>query len=357
MMIQDLVSSNKRLEFNSQFEQELIRTAMEQSFQTPLTWTKSSVKALPSKVDYTPFIPFVRHQGGYGCGMYSQCACWDIQNEMNCAYSPNLSVNRLIWAWNREIHKETIPGIGVEYTTLDEYLLNFGVPTEGTELTNSNAVQWPTAIGNSEAPNYRMASLTTPVKVDLNEFKTQLTYGPLRIGIWGNHFVALIGYDDAKGRFKFINSWGDQWGEQGYGYVEYSKLNQEVQSGNYYNFKMPLSIPSAIIRFNHTYRQSVYLWLGVEGRTTPIRIWPNGQNEDQSKNLTLKVALPLGFIWSPQSGNRVYLDVYDSGGPFESGGDLLQFTAAFCGQTVTCTQLAKGPVHFNPYQVTRFYIP
>lgn len=37
----------------------------------------------------------------------------------------------------------------------------------------------------------------------------------------GGHDVLVCGYDDAKGQFKFKNSWGKNWGDKGYGYISY----------------------------------------------------------------------------------------------------------------------------------------
>jgi C1A family cysteine protease len=40
----------------------------------------------------------------------------------------------------------------------------------------------------------------------------------------GGHSVCLVGYDDAKQTFKFINSWGPTWGDHGYGYLPFKYL-------------------------------------------------------------------------------------------------------------------------------------
>jgi len=40
--------------------------------------------------------------------------------------------------------------------------------------------------------------------------------------IIGGHGFCMVGYDDHKGKFKFINSWGVDWGDKGYGYLPYS---------------------------------------------------------------------------------------------------------------------------------------
>ena len=37
----------------------------------------------------------------------------------------------------------------------------------------------------------------------------------------GDHAVCLIGYDDSAAEFMFRNSWGVQWGDNGYGYLPY----------------------------------------------------------------------------------------------------------------------------------------
>ena len=41
----------------------------------------------------------------------------------------------------------------------------------------------------------------------------------------GGHAICLIGYDDSKGAFKFINSWGSDWGLDGYGWISYDLVN------------------------------------------------------------------------------------------------------------------------------------
>lgn len=38
----------------------------------------------------------------------------------------------------------------------------------------------------------------------------------------GGHAILVVGYDDAKKRFKIQNSWRRSWGDRGYGYISYS---------------------------------------------------------------------------------------------------------------------------------------
>ncbi|MBQ6019631.1 MAG: hypothetical protein IJL26_05555 [Clostridia bacterium] len=39
------------------------------------------------------------------------------------------------------------------------------------------------------------------------------------------HAICLIGYDDSKNAFKFINSWGTDWGINGYGWISYDLIS------------------------------------------------------------------------------------------------------------------------------------
>jgi len=342
----------------------------EQSKQAPKTWKPEDLKKFPSKVDYSHLIQFVRHQGAWGCFANSIAACWDILNEMACPYSPNVSVNRYLWGFNLTRHPlATIPAPSQNYTSVENYLIGFGCPTEGTELTNSDAVSWPTPQADNECSNYRLKSQPISIKVDVNEFKKWLLKGPFRVGMTGKHFgatdpgwghfTALVGYDDDKQRFTFINSWGDQWpisNADGFDYVNYSDLNQEVDGADFYEFVPPTPVPVARVKFTSSFRQDVYLWLGVEGKVSVKRIWPEGQRQDKSRNLTLTATLPTVFKWPPTPNNRLYLDVLDSGASFETGGDMVEFTARFGGGLFKCEELLKGPKHFEPHVVRRFYI-
>jgi papain like protease/dockerin type I repeat protein len=42
----------------------------------------------------------------------------------------------------------------------------------------------------------------------------------------GRHALAIIGYNDTKQAFRFINSWGTSFGDGGYGWIGYSFINE-----------------------------------------------------------------------------------------------------------------------------------
>ena len=43
---------------------------------------------------------------------------------------------------------------------------------------------------------------------------------------YGGHAIAIVGYDDDIGGFKFVNSWGPGWGCDGYAYLSYDLVQQ-----------------------------------------------------------------------------------------------------------------------------------
>lgn len=43
--------------------------------------------------------------------------------------------------------------------------------------------------------------------------------------LYGGHAICFVGYDSNKKLIKFKNSWGTNWGENGYGYLPYDYIN------------------------------------------------------------------------------------------------------------------------------------
>jgi hypothetical protein len=47
----------------------------------------------------------------------------------------------------------------------------------------------------------------------------------------GGHAMVVVGYSDAKAAFKILNSWGIEWGNQGYCWISYSFFPNVVREG------------------------------------------------------------------------------------------------------------------------------
>jgi hypothetical protein len=49
----------------------------------------------------------------------------------------------------------------------------------------------------------------------------------------GMHAMCIVGYDDARQAYKVRNSWGSDWGENGYMWMSYSVLDTDANVGCY----------------------------------------------------------------------------------------------------------------------------
>lgn len=364
--------------------------------------------APPTVVDLGQHLHFVRRQGGSGCFAYALLAAWDIMNEIACPYTPNLAIAPWMFFHRRRDIWEKLGGVVtrdgrfVPLKTGPEFgfFQVFGNPTEGTEmagystnpwcgLTNLNvgpstlkkhpAIGWTTE-GINESHEYRLSGWPQPLaKVNSEALVTQLAAGrPMRIEIPSqNHYVALVGYNYAAKTFTFVDSAGDRRHTGGFGTYSFAQIdhpqNPLIGKAEVINIMPPRPVPAARIRFSHTDRMNVGLWLSVEGSPIPKRqIWPPPQLhddgdesrhqsrwfpwDDNSNNLHYTVRLPSELMWPPSKGQRLILDLHDSAVITNTGGQLDEFTAAFGGDVIKCKALDQGPAQFAALSHQQFFI-
>ncbi|MBE8432159.1 C1 family peptidase, partial [Leptospira interrogans serovar Pomona] len=102
----------------------------------------------------------------------------------------------------------------------------------------------PSQAAIDAASKYKAKEFLRVKTTDITEVKAQLAEGkPVVAGVlvyenffnlkgnqiykeglgktYGGHAIAIVGYDDSKNAVKFINSWGTDWDDQGYGYIDY----------------------------------------------------------------------------------------------------------------------------------------
>jgi C1A family cysteine protease len=53
----------------------------------------------------------------------------------------------------------------------------------------------------------------------------------------GGHAVLVVGYDDTKRALIIRNSWGEDWGEEGYGYLPYRYIEDPKLSGDFWTIR------------------------------------------------------------------------------------------------------------------------
>jgi C1A family cysteine protease len=60
----------------------------------------------------------------------------------------------------------------------------------------------------------------------------------------GGHAILLVGYNEDKQVFIFRNSWGEAWGDKGYGYIPYQYVLNPMLAGDFWVIEK-LNIPTA----------------------------------------------------------------------------------------------------------------
>lgn len=207
----------------------------------------SSLKSLPTSIDLSS-IPDVGDQGtqgscvGWAVGYYlrthekSLDFYWDVNGN---AFSPS-------WIYNQ------ING-GVDQGARISDAMNL-VVNKGCDLLSNfpynqtNYTRQPDAASFARALNYKCDSWQF-IQNDVSTFKQILAYrhafvvglkvypdfdalsstNPIYDVLSGNprgrHALCIVGYDDAKQAFKFVNSWGKSYGLDGYGWISYNLIS------------------------------------------------------------------------------------------------------------------------------------
>lgn len=219
--------------------------------------TTSTILTLPDSVDNTSFFPSPGDQGqqnscvgwavGYALksGIEYRKREWTISN-YNHQFSPSYLYN--------QINNGTDGGASI----LDALDL---LETQGCctlpyfPYNQNNYTKQPTTRQMANANLYKISEYHTLLGINQIKEKISQHYGVV-IGIkiysdftnlsqtdsifddtsgnsQGQHAICLIGYDDAKSAFKFINSWGTDWGVNGYGWISYDAV---VDASPIFNF-------------------------------------------------------------------------------------------------------------------------
>lgn len=228
---------------------------------------------LPSSVDLIPKFPPIGNQGNYGT-----CVAWAVAYNMKTAVEgieKNLGTQQLASANNQLSPRDLFTAIpdnkkgqdcnGTNFTAALDVVQQRGIATMQTVPYNnlgnctSSGLQssWTTEAGGHKIKSYRkIASDVKTVKEYLYK-KIPVVFGAKladnfmtwnsdnvltsnttfdQAGMHAYHAMIVAGYDDSKGpggAFKVINSWGDNWGSQGYIWIDYNFfLNTFVDGGD-----------------------------------------------------------------------------------------------------------------------------
>ena len=103
------------------------------------------------------------------------------------------------------------------------------------EIRKALAQSQPVVIGMTVGDTFQRHRGTQPVAFTRQDLEALGRYGVTGLAGqyeqgWGGHAMTVIAYDDRRdgGAFLIMNSWGQDWGDQGHAWVRYGDFNQWV---------------------------------------------------------------------------------------------------------------------------------
>ena len=207
---------------------------------------------LPASVDLSEYLPPVRNQGNYGTcvawalgynqktGMNAQDGGYtlsDLNDPSNQASpkdlffalpsyqkGPDCNGTYLEYAYQMMIDRGVADMATVPYVNLGD--CSDGTPSSWNQSASTNRIeryrQIPVEIGAlKEKLAGQMIGFGAIVNGDFSAYHG----GVLKTNggnSGGGHAMLLVGYDDDKNAFKLVNSWGDNWGDDGFAWVDYN---------------------------------------------------------------------------------------------------------------------------------------
>lgn len=206
---------------------------------------------VPASIDYTTAMTPVRYQGNEGtCVAFaSVVGVKEYQDTKEYRKTVNLSpryIYSLCKANDGIPHEDgTYPRVAMKM------LLRYGVSPESYWPYHPHQKDLPRRGAHKAAKKYaikayaRLGSLQEmkrsllvngPFLAGVEVFKSWFAERVTRTGaipmpgrrdpMEGGHAICIMGYDDSRMIFKFKNSWGAGWGDNGYGYIKYDYMRR-----------------------------------------------------------------------------------------------------------------------------------
>ncbi len=217
--------------------------------------TVSMMGTLPTQVDLSKWFPTPGHQGrqsscvgwavAYGLKSYQEAVERKIApSSDNTLYSPSFVYNQI---------KLNGCGGGSHISDALNLLKRGGVSNLASfPYLENNCTSIPSETVKNQAKDFAIADWRRVNTKDDIEIKSQLNAGfPIVIGMMvddgfqqlgqnqiyygpsgqekGGHAMVVVGYDDHKKAYKLFNSWGTDWGTNGFGWVSYNAFKNRVK--------------------------------------------------------------------------------------------------------------------------------
>jgi C1A family cysteine protease len=241
--------------------------ALNQSLPTTLDWRNK---------DGVNWVSPLLNQANCGsCVAFASVGTMETQMRIasgNPAYNISLSTENLFMCGGASCESGWMPGDAADF------LQNTGVVDEAcapyTSGASGNDVACSAVCKDADKRNYKISSYSQPTSYfkDVEAVKQALQNGPLvttimvyedfmsySSGVYkhttgkflGGHAISIIGYDDTTQSFIIRNSWGPEWGENGFGHISYA--DQSGVGAQTWAFNIPAASGSVFIQSPHDY--------------------------------------------------------------------------------------------------------
>jgi hypothetical protein len=220
----------------------------------PLASTPFGGDELPAVVDLSNNMPPVGNQG-----IQQSCVAWAIAYALK-SYQEKVELGQQYtfspsFIYNQINNGQNAPTYVTDALNLlsDEGVCNM----DEMPYNENDWITKPSATAKQDAKKFRIDFWRQVNVQDIKEVKAQLSAGyPVIIGaevskefvndgftkkadfIWsdagtpsGGHCMLLVGYNDAKKAFKVMNSWGKDWGDNGFAWIDYTFFPEAVKYG------------------------------------------------------------------------------------------------------------------------------
>ncbi|MBM3297609.1 MAG: C1 family peptidase, partial [Candidatus Aminicenantes bacterium] len=224
----------------------------------PLAFTPYSAAELPRAVDLSKDMPPVGNQG-----KQMSCTAWSVAYAVK-SYQEKLEERRSFRHRDGSLDPNAVFSPSFIYNQInngrdagsffaDAFNLlheQGAAPWADMPYREEDFTSQPGQTAMSRAKRFRIDYYRQVNVQDPKELKAHLNAGyPVLIGatvdkffsdlprnhIWksigqplGAHAMVVVGYDDDKSAFKIMNSWGLEWGDDGFGWIDYAHFRRAV---------------------------------------------------------------------------------------------------------------------------------